>query len=218
MTGKEFVNNIRKHYLNSRKLIHDNSKYKIKRGLSHSISGATEDLFGLFIAEHLKHSGIELWVDKNISIKLNENERTKGFRPDLFIINNNVMTHYFDFKMDLGWNRDMKDYLNKKDLFISEITNGSEAWYTDTQRQKCYFEIAPNLKYQVVVVSEMNCGKGYQDNIAFAERLTNVEMYTLTGNVHPNTYNDNFDDIHIKSDEFQRLLVDTQNLLISGMN
>lgn len=89
MTGQEFINKIREHYLNSRELIHNNSEYKIKRGLSHSISGATEDLFGVFIAEHFKDKDIELWVDKNISIKCNENKKTKS--SDLIFLSLKIM-------------------------------------------------------------------------------------------------------------------------------
>lgn len=126
------------------------------------------------------------------------------------------MTHYFDLKMDLGWNRDMKDNLEKKDSFISEIVTSPRAWYTTSQKEKRYFKISSNLKYQIVVVSEMNCGSGYQQNIAFAKQLNNIEMYTLSSNVHPNTYDGNFNNIQVNTSEFQRLLRDSSSFLKNG--
>lgn len=69
------------------------------------------------------------------------------------------------------------------------------------------------MKYQIIVVSKMNCGKAYSENVALAGQLSNVEMYTLTDKVHPNTYEDNFDRIEINIDEFTRLLADTEDQL-----
>lgn len=143
MNEQEFIKVIRDLYLKSRDLIHYSHEYKLQRGLSHSISGATEDLFGVFIAKHLDDKDIELWVDKNISINLDDEKRVKSFRPDLFIIKNNVMTHYFDLKMDLGWSRNLKDYLSEKESFISDIKAKSTSWYTDSKKRRDFSKFLP---------------------------------------------------------------------------
>ena len=64
-----------------------------------------------------------------------------------------------------------------------------------------------------MVVSKVNCGKDYMKNLDVAKNLKNIEMYTLTDGVHPNTYDENSNKINICEAEFKRLIEDTRFLL-----
>jgi hypothetical protein len=104
MTKEEFIGKIHQHRKNAENLMEGDGGYKIKRGMAHVISGYVEDLFALFLASNIGNKDLEFYVDKVTSIRFNKNKKAKSFKPDLSIINNNTLTHYFDLKTNMGWN------------------------------------------------------------------------------------------------------------------
>ena len=78
--------------------------YNIWRGVSHSISSQSEDLFALFIAEKLNDASLEFIVDKTMTFKMS-GKKSIQFRPDLAIVKNGILTHSIDLKMDMGYKR-----------------------------------------------------------------------------------------------------------------
>lgn len=130
MSNKEFIDKIIEEYVASRNLTFGNGGYDIERGMSHSTSGKAEDLFALYLARRLNDPKLKFLVDKPISFKPSSKQRTKTFKPDVAIIKNGVLTNYFDLKMDLGWNRDISQYLKDKNDFVQELKRQQNAWYT----------------------------------------------------------------------------------------
>jgi hypothetical protein len=114
MTKEEFIHKIQQYRIDAEKLIEGDGGYNIKRGMAHVISGYVEDLFALYVATKIAKKEIEFFVDKVTSIRFNESDKAKSFKPDLSIVNNNVLTHYFDLKTNMGWNRDFVSYLEEK--------------------------------------------------------------------------------------------------------
>ena len=104
MTEMEFFEKVYQKYQESNHLLEGDGGFNIKRGMAHVISGYLEDLFALYIAQKVNRKDVEYFVDKVISIRFFEKEKAKSFKPDLAIIDNGVMTHYFDLKSNLGWN------------------------------------------------------------------------------------------------------------------
>ena len=121
MTEIEFFEKIHIKYKESNLLIEGDGGFNIKRGMAHVMSGYLEDLFALFIAKKINNPELEFYVDKVTSIRFKINEKAKSFKPDLMIIENGVMTHYFDLKSNLGWNRNAENYLINKNDFISNL-------------------------------------------------------------------------------------------------
>lgn len=217
MTNQEFIFKIIEEYKDARKLKFGNAGFNIKRGMSHSISGISEDLFSVFIAEKLNDKSLELYVDKPISIRLPNHTRAKTFKPDLFILKDGVMTHYFDLKMDLGWKRNIEAYLIERNTLIEHLkvlsASGEKAWIQDWGEKQV--SISQNLSYQIVVLSSGNINKNLLDqNYQIAQKLEHIQMYILTQGSHLNMYRE--DDIYkliINDFQFDRLFFDTKTAL-----
>lgn len=178
MTKEVFIAKIQKHRKEAESLIEGNGGFKIKRGMAHVISGYVEDLFALFIAEAIGSKTIEYFVDKVTSIKFKPKERAKTFKPDLSIVNENVLTHYFDLKTNMGWNRHFEDYLKTKNDFIESL-KGKKAWihWQDGNQE---INISKELKYQMVVVFGWNINQELlKTNLLKAQGFPNVEVHVL---------------------------------------
>lgn len=190
MTEEEFYHKIHLQYLKSNSLLEGDGGFQIKRGMAHSVSGYTEDLFALFIAERLKRNDLIYYVDKVVSIRLRENARATSFKPDLLIIKNNVITHYFDLKTNLGWNRNAGAYLTQKNEFISQI-RGKKAWINYNDRYDNATEaiihnvtIAEDIKYEMLVLLGGNINQKQKiENSLSAENLEFVTMDVLRDKV-----------------------------------
>jgi hypothetical protein len=132
--------------------------------MAHTMSGYLEDLFALFIATKISRHDLEYLVDKVTSIRFNESEKAISFKPDLMIIENNIMTHYFDLKSNLGWNRDAENYLIEKNNFIQKL-KGRNAWITDkVDKSVKRIIISEDIKYHMVVIFGGNINKKLMDN------------------------------------------------------
>lgn len=156
MTEQEFINKIFEHSHKAKNLMADPGEYNIQRGMAHSISGYVEDLFAVYIANRIGRKDYQYLVDKVISTRLEGKTRSKSFKPDLMIVNTTgLMTHYFDTKTNLGWNRDLRSYLREKCDFIKSI-RGQKAWIHYADKPAQTIEIAQDLKYQMVVLFAWN--------------------------------------------------------------
>lgn len=178
MKKEEFFEKIKAHGEKSDDLMEGTGGYRIKRGMAHVISGYVEDLFALFIAKNIDNKEIEYNVDKVTSIRFNSNDKAKSFKPDLSIVNKGILTHYFDLKTNMGWNRNFGEYLESKNKFIESIKN-KKAWiYWEDGKHN--ITISPNLKYQMVVVYGWNINKNQlNENLKIAKDLSNIEVYVL---------------------------------------
>lgn len=180
MTEIEFFEKVHQKYKESNLLMEGDNGFQIKRGMAHTVSGYLEDLFALFIATKINRKDILFYVDKVTSIRFNEGEKAKSFKPDLMIINENQLTHYFDLKSNLGWNRDAEAYLLKKDAMIRKL-KGKRAWIRDKNDKSVQrIQISNDLKYHMVVVFGGNINpKTMKNNFRIAEELENVSIDVL---------------------------------------
>ena len=206
MTQEEFVEKIHSHTRNAKNLIEGDEGYNIKRGMAHVTSGYVEDLFALFIAKKLNRKDLQYLVDKVTSIRFTKNGKATTFKPDLSIINsNNVLTHYFDLKTNLGWNRDLATYLKTKNDFINKI-KGKEAWIHFDRENVQEITISEKLKYKMVVIYGWNINKKQmEENIRLASEYENVELFVL------NKLDEN-KNLAIDNDDFERLYFETLTL------
>ncbi|MFT6443226.1 MAG: hypothetical protein ACI8Q1_002591 [Parvicella sp.] len=216
MTGQEFIGTISKSYLVSRKLTVNTNGYSIWRGVSHSISSQSEDLFALFIAEKLNDSSLEFIVDQTMTYNI-PGEKSVQFRPDLAIIKNGVLTHYFDLKMDMGYKRryfETSDFEKKGKQFKDLRSLKSEKIsYKKDRKHIVKLNVSPRIKNQIVVVSDKNGGKpsNKTDMISAIGKEDWVEIYYLSGEDHPNNYLDK--DPVVYGEAFEKLIGDIKDLL-----
>jgi hypothetical protein len=180
MEVAEFFNKIERHQKIAAGILEDNTHgYTIKRGMAHVISGYLEDLFAVYIAENIKNHSFKYYVDKVTSIRLDNINKAVSFKPDLSIVKNDMLTHYFDLKTNLGWNRDFVRYLEIKDNFIESI-KGKKAWIRWGHSVE-EISIADDIKYQMVVLYGWNINKVKLDqNLNQASIFKNVEVHILS--------------------------------------
>lgn len=185
MTEQELINKIIEQAKQARELLAGNEGFNIKRGMAHSISGYCEDIFALYIARRLQNPELQFFVDKIISTKFDPSKKTTSFKPDLAIVDqSNVLTHYFDLKTNLGWNRYLKEYLIKKNSFIENLISHNKAWITGKKEWSEFnllnLTISQHLKYHMVIVFGGNINqKILEDNLKFAEELDFIELDIL---------------------------------------
>lgn len=180
MTEIEFFEKIQRKYVEANYLLEGDGGFSIKRGMAHTVSSYIEDLFALFVAKKIDRKDLEYYVDKITSIRLSKNERAKSFKPDLMIVNNNVLTHYFDVKTNLGWNRNAENYLVEKNIFIQKL-KGNRAWITDkVDKTVKNITISENIKYNMIVVFGGNINKEImENNIKVSKDLEYVSLDIL---------------------------------------
>jgi hypothetical protein len=206
MTEVEFIDKIREQSRVAKNLLEGNGGFNIKRGMAHVISGYVEDIFALYIAKKINRLDYQYLVDKVTSIRFSKNGKATVFKPDVSIINaNNVLTHYFDLKTNLGWNRDLQLYLKQKNDFINKI-KGKKAWIHFSKEDVQNITFSEKLKYKMVVIYGGNINKTQlNENIRIAKEFENVELFIL--------YKLLDDKEHIVDlEDFERLHTETLNL------
>lgn len=218
LTKEELISKISKQVCRSRELIEGNGGFHIRRGMAHAISGYCEDVFALYVAQYLNRKDLNFLVDKVISTKFDDDKKSTSFKPDLAIIDeNNILTHYFDLKTNLGWNRHLENYLKEKNNFINKLKKHGKAWVTskkswlkqvDDKGHEIEFNntyklnscqnitISEKLQYHMVVVFGGNMNeKDMLHNLKVAESLKdNISIDVLYKNKQIN--NKAFDNIH----------------------
>lgn len=206
MTEVEFIDKIREQSRAAKNLLEGNGGFNIKRGMAHVISGYVEDIFALYIAKKINRLDYQYLVDKVTSIRFSKNGKATVFKPDVSIINaDNVLTHYFDLKTNLGWNRDLQLYLKQKNDFINKI-KGKKAWIHFSKEDVQNITFSEKLKYKMVVIYGGNINKTQlNENIRIAKEFENVELFIL--------YKLLDDKDHIVDlEDFERLHTETLNL------
>mgnify|MGYP001026011637 FL=1 len=214
MTNQDFISTICSFYKESRKLMVDAGDYKIWRGVSHSISSQSEDLFALFIAKKLNDSSLEFIVDKTMTYKM-PGKKSIQFRPDLAIINKGVLTHSIDLKMDMGYKRryfETPEFVTEKKKFNTFREQTFESVSYRMNNAKVELKVSPKIKNQIVVISEKNEGKSSNrtDMIEAINMMDWVSIYYLSGDVHPNNYSNELPSVN--DVQFERLINDIKQL------
>lgn len=185
MTETDLINKICKQTKVARELLEQPGNYYIKRGMAHSVSGYCEDIFAVYIANKLQNPELRFFVDKVISTRYSKDQKSTSFKPDLAIINEDKeLTHYFDLKTNLGWNRQMKEYVEKKNNLIKNLINVNKAWITGKKEwsdfDKMEITVSPNLQYHIVVIFGGNINeKTMNENIDFINTLDFVKIDIL---------------------------------------
>jgi hypothetical protein len=180
MTEKDFFDKVWTFQKQCKELSEGNGGYKIRRGQAKVSSGYIEDLFALYLAKKIDNHSLEFFVDKVTSLKFSKNGKATTFKPDLSIINEeNVLTDYFDVKTNLGWNREIENYIKKKNDFIMKI-KGKQGWITFSKDEKKNISFSDNLKYKMVVIYGGNINQEQlKINIEKVKDFENVELYIL---------------------------------------
>lgn len=214
MTNQDFISTICNFYKESRKLMVDAGDYKIWRGVSHSISSQSEDLFALFIAKKLNDSSLEFIVDKTMTYKM-PGKKSIQFRPDLAIINKGVLTHSIDLKMDMGYKRryfETPEFETEEKKFSTFREQTFESVSYRMNDDKVELKVSPKIKNQIVVISEKNEGKpsNRTDMIEAINMMDWVSIYYLSGDVHPNNYSNELPSVN--DVQFERLINDIKQL------
>ena len=181
MTEVEFINKIKGISRDSKNLIYGDGGYNLHRGMAHSIAGNVEDLFALYVAKKNRSTELTYYVDKVISFREEDGAKATSFKPDLMIVNNdNVMTHYFDLKTNLGWNRYLEDYVIKKHSFIEKLKKRKKAWINLKDNETIDVVVSDTLKYHMVVVYGGNINKeAMEENKLIIDGLDNVMIDVL---------------------------------------
>lgn len=210
MTSQDFITSIIKLYEHSRLLTVQKGNHNIWRGVSHSISSQSEDLFALMVAEELGNPSLEFIVDKTFTLKKSDDTSVQ-FRPDLAIIQEGQLVNIVDLKMDMGYKRRYHETpeFKKEELKFKCLRSGA---YKDISYKKdgntIKVEAINNITNQIVVVSEKNEGKSSNrtDMVKTISTLDWVDIFYLSGGVHPNTYDKNaLNKLTINNKEFSRL-------------
>lgn len=215
MTDKEFISTICSYYKESRKLMVGANGHNIWRGVSHSISSQSEDLFALFVAEKLDDSSLEFIVDKTMTYKM-PGQKSVQFRPDLAIVKNGTLTHSIDLKMDMGYKRryfETPEFKIEERKFNALRNQNFESVSYKNEGRKVELGVSSKIKNQIVVISEKNEGKSTNrtDMISAIAEMDWVEIYYLSGGVHPNNYSN--EKPIVKEEEFKSLISDIKKLV-----
>ena len=155
------------------------------RGRNHSISGIGEDLLGAYLISRLE--GVQIFIDQPLSM-IDKSLSTRY--PDLLICEDNEIKNILEVKMDLGYQR--KDFID----------------YCRKREDKIPMNIADDIKFHVVIYSENNGPKRFDEEIMpiVNETCPHIEVYVLTSGQHPNLVNVNLEGININKDEFEILV------------
>lgn len=180
MTELDFFKKIQIHRDWCKNLAEGNGGFNIKRGQAKVMSGYVEDLFALYLAERINRNDLQFLVDKSTSLKFSPKGKATSFKPDVSIINSdNVLTEYYDLKTNLGWNRDIENYIKKKSEFISKI-KGRKGWIHFSKDNVQEITFSENLKYKMVVIHGWNINQEQLNkNIELVKEFENVDLYIL---------------------------------------
>ena len=147
----------------------------------------------------------EIFIEKSFSFQLNG--KKKSIRPDITIKRENLVTNFFDVKMDLGWKRsEFADYCVEKSKIIKEMRGQQVDFW------KGYpVLLNDELKYEIIIISKENISKEILnknlDKIREANIDNEVPIYFLTNKVHPNHGDSQFarDNIEINDEQLNEL-------------
>ncbi len=142
-------------------------------------------------------------------------EKSIQFRPDLAIVKNGTLTHSIDLKMDMGYKRryfETPEFKTEERKFNALRSQNFESVSYKNEGRKVELGVSSKIKNQIVVISEKNEGKSTNrtDMISAIKGMDWVEIYYLSGGIHPNNYSD--ETPIVKSEEFEKLIGDIKDL------
>jgi hypothetical protein len=183
MNEKEFLTKVIKQYHQARKPVFPNSK--IRRGRSHSVSSAVEDLFALYLTDHIDCDLI--YIDQPLSI---EGHKVQIY-PDIAIVKKSKITAMCDIKMDLGWKRnELYDFCKRHAALLAKV-RGKKCKIRDGQtKEDLFYRISTTASLNIVIISDQNISsKILNDHLIKIKPFQKlVRVFILTKGEHPNTY------------------------------
>ncbi len=183
-TSTDFIDKIVDAYMVAKQLPEECQNLSLRRGKQASISTIAENWFGIYVASLFSNPNLEFIIEPILSFRREGKKRKQTIIPDLIIVENNVITHYFDLKMDLGFARNLTHYLQKKDALVRDMRSAkcNKSWIGN-------FSFSENIIYQMVIISEHNSGKHFKDHLAFSKTLDTVDVYVFSdkSSAHPNS-------------------------------
>src|SRR5690606_2650243 len=194
MNEEEFFEKVSNHSKLCKGLSEGDGGFNIMRGMAKVSSGYIEDLFALFLAQRIGRKDLNYLVDKTTSIRFSPKGKATCFKPDLSVIDeSDVLREYFDLKTNLGWNRDLRDYLKKKNEFINKI-RGRNAWIHFSKENVRYIQISQSLKYKMVVIFGGNISENLlKQNIALMDEFENIELFILFDHYQNRIHTEDFE-------------------------
>lgn len=202
MDARELFRQLVYLYINARKPIYYHPC--IRRGKSHSIASQVEDLFTFFLSLNLTED-CSFLVDQPL------NYRKKRLYPDISVVKNGVITHVFDIKTDLGWNRDgFTKFCHEKQKIIEQFRSVTFSATDGITKQKFQVKADGVLHYHIIILSGCNIASSkLEKHLKDTERLKNVHVYVLFPDDHPNYYGSSVEDFinsaKINEKDFNRI-------------
>lgn len=180
MTSQDFKTKIDQKYHDAQQLSEGDSGYSIYRGTAHGVSSYAEDLFAVYAAELRKDKNCTYFVDKSITYRTAVGAKTKTCKPDLAILDEGKLTHYYDLKMNLGFSRDLRHFMQQKEELMKSLKT-ADAWINKAKDDEVWgVTIPPNLKYHIIVLYGWNISEQQmQANVQYAEQLEQVDFTIL---------------------------------------
>jgi len=184
-TQQDFINKVNEQYHKAHFLMEDKGDYDIYRGTAHSVSGYMEDAFAVYMAHRINDKNRQFIVDKLISYKGEQDKKATTFKPDLAIINNDFLTHYYDLKTNLGWQRDLNHFIQQKNELIEKIKGqiGTINFPHIDEKNEGFIRkisFSEDIKYQIVVFNGWNINQDLlKKNIDQVDKLNNVQLHIL---------------------------------------
>jgi hypothetical protein len=198
MTPQDFKHKIDQKYHEAQQLSVDAEGYHITRGTAHGVSSYAEDLFAVYAAQIREDKDCNYFVDKSVTYRIAEGAKTKTCKPDLAIIDKGMLTHYYDLKMNLGFSRDLRPFMQQKEDLMKSLKT-SDAWINKAKDNEVWgVTISPNLKYHIVVLYGWNISEQQMEaNVQYAQQLEHVDFTIL--------FTPDADNVAIDEDGFNKL-------------
>lgn len=180
MTPQDFKSKIDQKYYEAKQLSIDAEGYRISRGTAHGVSSYAEDLFAVYAAELREDKNCTYFVDQSITYRIAAGAKTKTCKPDLAILDEGTLTHYYDLKMNLGFSRDLTHFMQAKEELMKSL-KVADAWINNAQDNEVWgVQVAKELTYHIVVLYGWNVSEQQMlANVQYAEQLEQVEFTTL---------------------------------------
>ncbi|HDY7910619.1 TPA: hypothetical protein RQK48_004233 [Vibrio vulnificus] len=180
----------------------------ILRGRSKSVSSDMEDLTALFLALNLSRHAM-FYTDQ--PVKFTGQRQSKY--PDILIHESSgQIKHLVDTKTDMGWNRNgVLPFCKEWDALIESVKGTETEFKTGKDGQIVQGVFSTDLKYHVVVASEVNSGRQIlEDYERVKSECQNVNLYLLSKGCHPNSYKYSpqgiLENIEVNHSDFERLV------------
>jgi len=163
---------------------------KIVRGRSRSVSALAEEAFAGFLVDN-DQSIQQIFVDQPFTTASPVDGKKRTTYPDLAVVKSDEIVALFDFKMDMGWNRNGLDEICKKHNQFVLGVRGMQLSYSPKSAPKSDKPISVNVSrgctYDIIIATSMNWNKaGVNQLTSISEVYDAVSAYLLSEGTHPN--------------------------------